>query len=337
MPGRDIILRMRISEIGEFGLIARLKAVNAGTQCPAVLLLGIGDDAAAWTSLPGITLATADCMVEGVHFTLKTTTWFDLGWKAMASSLSDIAAMGGLATFALVTLGLPSETEVEDVVSFYRGMNEIGRQYGVTITGGDTSHSETLFFSLTIIGQAQGHIMERSRAVPGDKIALTGCPGVAAAGWKLLQAHRQNETGAQALVQAFLKPIPRLAEGQFLLEAGVRAAIDISDGLAADLEHICRCSHTGASVRLEDIPLHPSARDLFGKEALELALGGGEDYELLFTAGPEIMAALAKSARGKYTVIGEITDDNPGTAVFMDAAGNEHRGFKGGWQHFANR
>lgn len=327
---------MRISDIGEFGLIARLKEASTGNPDPAGLL-GIGDDAAAWASLPGITLATADCLVEGVHFTLASTSWLDLGWKALASNLSDIAAMGGRAAYALVTLGLPPDTEVEDVVAFYRGMNELARQYGVTVAGGDTSHSDTLFFSLTVIGQAQAHIMERSRAVPGQKIAVTGCLGAAAAGWKLLQAKRQGEAEAQALVKAFLKPTPRLLEGQCLLEAGVRAAIDISDGLEADLTHICQCSRVGASVRLADIPVHPSARALFGSEALEMALGGGEDYELLFTASPATMKALAENARVKYAIIGEVTAENPGTPMFLDADGKENLVFKGGWQHFTNR
>ncbi len=336
-PGHVIIPGMRISDIGEFGLVARLDEVVAGAPRPAGLVLGMGDDAAAWSSLPGITLATADCLVEGVHFTLETTGWFELGWKAMASNLSDIAAMGGRAAYALVTLGLPPQTEVEDVVAFYRGMNELARQHGVTIAGGDTSRSETLFFSLAVIGQAQGRIMERSRAAPGDAIAVTGCPGAAAAGWKLLQAGRQNEAGAQGLVQAFLKPAPRLREGQSLLEAGVRAAIDISDGLAADLEHICRCSSTGAVVKLADIPLHPRARDLFGEDAIGMALGGGEDYELLFTAGQETLAKLVENARVKYTVIGEVTSNHPGSAVFLDTAGKQYRGFERGWQHFASR
>ena len=324
---------MKISEIGEFGLIALLAEINSHAVRPPGLVMGIGDDAAAWKSLPGMTLATTDCMVQGVHFTPSTTGYFALGWKALATNLSDIAAMGGIADYALLNLGLPPDTETEDILSLFRGISSLATERAVFVCGGNTSRSDTFFVNITVLGHATGPIMIRSGANPGDLIAVTGRLGAAAAGWRLLQQKR-HQNGGEPLISAFLKPVPRLEEGQILAGAGITTCIDVSDGLAADLTHLCLAGGVGAEIRLADLPVDPAATTLFGEHATELAINGGEDYELLFTGAKRVMDSLSASKNLSFTAIGEIIQDIPGKIIFRDSTGDEHENQGKGWQHF---
>ncbi len=326
---------MKLSDIGEFGLIQKLKEIAEKDNPSPALVMGIGDDTAAWQSEPGLTLASTDCLIEGVHFTLETTGWYDLGWKSLAVNLSDVAAAGGRARYVLVTLGLPRDIEVENVELLYNGLVELGKAHGVTVAGGDLSTAPCVFINISIIGMSGGEILTRSSARPGDMIALSGCLGAAAAGWKLLQQDPARERNS-ALVQAFLKPQPRLSTGELLLAKGVKAAIDISDGLAADLGHICEQSGVGAVVNINRLPLHPQAVELFGKQqAIEMALTGGEDYELLFCA-PETMVRQVKNASAiPISIIGEITG-NAGEGLKLVKEDSSTLALnRTGWQHFA--
>jgi thiamine-monophosphate kinase len=238
---------MKASQLGEFGLIDRLGKIAAATGADSPsrrhLVVGIGDDAAAWQGESGQVVATADCLVEGVHFDLKTTSWRDLGWKAMAANLSDIAAMGGSPRYALITLCVPAESSAEDIEELYRGMGELANIYGVTIVGGDTSAAPLVFVGITIIGQARAHLLTRDGARPGDYIAVTGYLGASAGGLRMSQDGIPQTEASAALYHAFLRPAPRLEMGELLVAEGARCAIDISDGLLADLGHICRQSN----------------------------------------------------------------------------------------------
>ncbi len=235
-------------------------------------------------------LATTDAMVEGVHFATGTP-WWELGWKALAVNLSDIAAMGGVPGHALVNLSLPGDTEVEDVAQLYRGMAELANQQKVAIVGGNITSAPVVMIAVTVIGRGlKEGLLRRSAAVPGDRIAVTSYLGSAAAGLRMLTGGLKFPPEAAALLKkAHLQPQPRIAEGQVLVKQGVRAAIDISDGLVADLGHVCAASKVGATVRVNAVPVHPLMKEAFGKDALGLALTGGEDYELLFTAGERII------------------------------------------------
>jgi thiamine-monophosphate kinase len=332
---------MRVSELGEFGLIDLLAEMAGEGQNQRVdsqkqLVAGIGDDAAAWRTGAATELATVDSLVQGVHFTLETTSWKALGWKAMAVNLSDIAAMGGDARYALVSLALPGDTEVAGVADLYRGMIELGSQFGVVIAGGDTSGAPIVVINVTIIGSLrdENKILTRSAARPGDRVAVTGYLGAAAAGLEILKQklHLDPEAGA-SLKQAFLKPYPRIAEGQILAGQGVKAAIDISDGLISDLNHICRASRVGARIEVGLVPVHPAVSANFGDRSLELALSGGEDYELLFTAGAGVIDRVTAAASCPVTVIGEVTAGKGITLV--DSEGRPVKPKKTGWQHFA--
>jgi len=326
---------VKVSELGEFGLIDLLAKMAGGGG--ERLLIGIGDDAAAWRGDDSIQLASVDSFVEGVHFTPETTPWQDVGGKALAVNISDIAAMGGIPRYALVALSLPDDTEVEYVAALYNGMLELAKQYGVTIVGGDISRAPLVAISITILGGSPAQkILTRSSAQAGDIVAVTGQLGAAAAGLEILKKKRNLDPETEShLKNAFLRPTPRIAEGLLLVEQGVKTAIDISDGLVADLNQICKASQVGARIEIGRVPVEPAVKTAFGERALELALSGGEDYELLFTAPAEIVAKVKKAASVPVTPIGEITTGKGVTLV--DKAGNPFALKRSGWEHFTNR
>lgn len=321
--------------MGEFGLIDLLAKMASGED--ERLLIGIGDDAAAWQGDDSIQLASVDSFIQGVHFTPETTPWQDVGWKALAVNLSDIAAMGGIPRYALVSLSLSDDTEVEDVAALYTGMLNLAKQYGVTIIGGDISNAPLVSISITILGSSPTkQILTRPTAQPGEMVAVTGRLGAAAAGMELLKSQRRlDPEAATRLKNAFLHPTPRIAEGLLLVEQGVKTAIDISDGLVSDLNQICKASLVGARIEVERVPVEPTVKTAFSERALELALSGGEDYELLFTASAEVIDKVKKAASCPVTAIGEITAGELVTLV--DKQGNPFKLDRAGWEHFSHR
>ncbi|GAH98283.1 unnamed protein product [marine sediment metagenome] len=337
---------MKVSELGEFGLIDLLAKMAYSAQDNQQtswqqLIIGIGDDAAAWYGDTSIQLATVDSFIQDTHFSLGMASWHELGWKALAANLSDIAAMGGMPRYALVSLALPDHTEVEDVTALYKGMIELAQQFDVAIIGGDTSSAPLVAINITILGSTRGqaqHILTRSAAKPGDKVAVTGELGAAAAGVRMLAKKLQFSPGATACFKkAFLHPYPRIAEGQLLVEQGVKTAIDISDGLISDLSHICKASQVGARIEVDRVPIQPEVKAKFMDIFLELALSGGEDYELLFTGSTEVIDKVRKAASCPVTVIGEIVADKTGKIILVDRKGKPFNLGKTGWEHFATR
>ncbi len=328
---------MKVSELGEFGLIDLLAKMVPKPQGKP-LIIGIGDDAAAWQGEASTQLVTVDALIQDVHFSLSTTPWQELGWKALAVNLSDIAAMGGVPEYALVSLALPGHTEVEDVTALYEGMIALSRRFEVAIIGGDTCRAPLVSIAITVLGstsRGDKHLLTRSAARPGDRVAVTGYLGAAAAGLEMLTNQLQFEAEATSqLKDAFLHPLPRIAEGRLLVEMGVKAAIDISDGLISDLNHICKASQVGARVAVDRVPVHPAVRANFGDRALELALSGGEDYELLFTASAEAINKIKEAASCPVTVIGEIVADQVGGVTLVDKKGNPFNLRETGWEHF---
>ena len=326
---------MKVSELGEFGLIERLAKMAAAKD--KRLLVGIGDDAAAWQGDASIQLATVDSFIQDVHFPAGTASWPELGWKALAVNLSDIAAMGGTPRYALVSLALPPDTEVDDVTALYTGMLKLAKQHGVTIIGGDISRAPLVIITVTVLGgNPKKQILTRSSAKAGELVAVTGNLGAAAAGLEMLNKKLKFETKAAARFrQAFFKPTPRLTEGRLLVEQGVKTAIDISDGLLADLGHIAEASKVSARIEAEHVPVEALVKAAFGDKALELALAGGEDYELLFTAKAEVIARIKKAASCPISAIGEITAGQGVTVI--DRQGNPLDIGRAGWEHFTSR
>lgn len=345
---------MKVSELGEFGLI-RLLATSI-SQAGSDLLLGIGDDAAVWKSPPQATMVTTDTLLQGIHFDLQYTTWYELGWKSLAVNLSDIAAMGGVPHYALVTLGLTGDTEVEAVEEMYRGMVGVGEAFGAVVVGGDIVRSPgPLMVSVTLFGhsldaagrragkaRSSAPFMTRSGGRPGDLIAVTGSLGASAAGLAMLKSGVQLEPGVETSLRlAHTKPCPRVKEGQALVRAGVRAAIDVSDGTIGDLAKLCEASRVGARVWLDRLPVRAEVKGSFPDRYEEFALNGGEDYELLFTAPAETLdqarGMVSRATGTPVTVIGELTAANVGTVMLVDAAGGERPVEAGGYDHFGAR
>jgi thiamine-monophosphate kinase len=308
---------VKISDLGEFGLIARLRA-RLGSRFPGVLT-GIGDDTAVLAP-PGdrALLATCDCLVEGIHFLRSSSPPRDIGRKAAAVNLSDIAAMGGEPRWMLVSLGLPPETESGFVEELYEGLAEAALKYGARVVGGNmASLPGRLLVDVFLLGTApeKGALL-RSGARPFDLLFVTGTPGDSAAGLALLRAGGSSRCAERArLVRRHLAPEPRVAEGRRLASLGcVSSAIDISDGLVADLGRLCEESGLGAVIEAERIPLSgecvAASREL-GQDPAGFALFGGEDYELLFTAPPgsekAVREALAADGLEGATVIGAMT------------------------------
>ena len=257
---------MKLKQTGEFGLIDRIK--KKVTRTTEGIRLGIDDDAAAFVPTKGmIMLLTTDIFVEGIHFDTAFATPYQIGWKAMAANLSDIAAMGGIPRTAVVSLCLPDKTDVDWVEEIYEGMEKIIQQFGGYIVGGDTSASlsETVI-NISLTGEVENrHLTTRSGAHVEDVICVSGDLGSSIAGLKVLREKRKTGPKFQEkwshILEKHLLPLPRIHEARILVEeTKVNAMIDISDGLASEIHHICSLSGTGARIYTEEIPIHTQTK-----------------------------------------------------------------------------
>lgn len=302
---------MKIADVGEFGLIHTISSLCSIRQSP--VLLGIGDDAAAITFKADTVLATTDMLIEGIHFDLNYTTFFQLGYKTLAVNVSDIAAMGGQPEYFFLSLGIPPFFETQWIEELYRGINGLATQTKVHVAGGDTCSARSGNFVLSgVLLGSTDKVISRSGARVGDTIYVTNNLGDSAAGLALLQAHgktanfddnsfdKNRYTFFEPLVRRHLMPVPR-----FLIDTTeITAMIDISDGLLQDLGHICDQSGTGAKIYLDKIPISDAlkkASQYLNRDPLDFALSGGEDYELLFTSSASLENCIA---------IGEITKED---------------------------
>lgn len=328
---------MKIEEIGEFGLIGRI-AAQFGGSVPAGWE-GIGDDCAVipWREGESL-LVTTDLLVEGVHFLRDRISARELGAKALAVNLSDVAAMGGRPTATFLSLGLPAgAVGVEWCDAFFEGY----RSFGIPLLGGDTTSSTTgIVINITVLGRAENrHIKRRSTARPGDRIAVTGPLGDSAAGLRVLLNALPPSPDTDELIRRHHRPCPHLAEGEWLgRESDVHALMDVSDGVASDLRHILRASAVGAAIDLPQIPvsalLQRTAAEQ-GWDARELALTGGEDYVLLLTVDPAGAEGVQRRFEAEFGRplhwIGRCTDTGEPEIVYLDANGatcrNDYRGF----------
>ena len=328
---------MLVQDVSEFELIEALsRALPSPTAGPTSgLRIGIGDDAAAWDSPAGTTVLTTDTMVEGVHFDLGWMDWPDLGWKSLAVNLSDIAAMGCAPTYAVVALGLRGDLPVDGVTAIYEGMAEASRRFECAVVGGDVVRSPVLFVTVAMQGSPDRseRILMRTGSEPGEVVAVTGTLGSSAAGLKLLQNGALKDDRYGRLIDAHLRPQPRVAVGRTLSETRVSAAMDISDGLVADLTKLCDASSVGAEIDASSVPVDPALKSAFPDDWLELALGGGEDYELLFTARPEAVERIATEVDVPVTVVGRTVAAAEGVKIF-DASGAPLSVDLTGWDHF---
>ncbi len=312
---------MKLKDIGEFGLIDELKKL-AFTGAETVV--GIGDDAAVLVSPQKgmLTLLTTDMLVEGTHFDLSRSTPYQLGWKAIGCSLSDIAAMGGLPRAAVISIGARGDVGLEFCTELYRGINDLARRFGCGVVGGDTVRSgQALVISVSLVGEVErDKVALRSGARPGDSVWVTGRLGGSLRG-------------------RHLSFVPRIEEARFLVERfPVRAMMDLSDGIGSDLYRMAEASKVGFRIEGERIPISPDAREGADEaSALKGALYDGEDFELLFALHPsckekEFIHEFSSRFTCGVSRIGTIVD--PGRGVTLVGPEGETPLVERGFSHF---
>ncbi len=333
------ILPLTLAEIGERGLlrhIQRRMPVSPGVR------VGPGDDAAA-VEIGPVALVTTDCLVEGVHFTRESSPARLVGRKALSVNLSDVAAMGGIGRYATVSLLLPPDVTVGWVDALYDGLLERAAEAGVAIVGGNLARSrKDVVVDVTLLGDA-GRLLLRSGARPGDRVVVTGTLGAAAEGVRLLQEGARLDEDAQLLatgvwtesssaavlacLRAQLDPRPPFAVARSIAERGLaHAGMDLSDGLSTDLLEMCAHGGLGAVIDASAVPVDPKAAGLArakGGDPIELALHGGEDYQLLLAIAPEEVEEVRELARvfgAEITAVGTFVEGEP-TVSLRDASG----------------
>lgn len=330
---------MRLKDIGEFGFIDRIRSGCLIRK--ASVIKGIGDDCCVFKTSPGlVTLFTTDMLVENVHFIRQAISPYKLGRKSVAVNISDIAAMGGTPREAVVSIAVPETLEVEYLDVLYDGMKAIAGEFDVNLLGGDTTASpEHLVVNIALVGEAvEDEILYRSGARVGDRVFLTGTVGSSAAGLDLILAKRSFEEQGP-LLDAHHDPRPHVKAGRIIGGLKIASAlIDVSDGVAADLGHICRESGVGAIIDESSIPTTPLFRsycDHFRLDSLHLALHVGEDYVLLGTVPEQETDKLAEALRSagcEFFGIGTIVAH---AGISLKGADGSIRTIPpGGWDHF---
>jgi len=327
-----------LQEIGEFGLINRIR--KWVTSSDPALVQGIGDDVAVIDTGFKALLVTTDILIEDIHFDLSWTDSYTLGRKSLAVNLSDIASMGGTAKYFLISLGLPKNLPLSFVSSFYRGLKKEAKRYQVELIGGDTSLSQKIVINICLLGEGRKKdLLFRKGARAGDDLFVSGTLGDAALGLKILREKRKIKE-ARGLVKKHLCPCPRVELGRAIANHHwATAMIDVSDGLLIDTSHLLEESGVGARIWEEMIPLsRPYQRSIraFSKDPLQLALSGGEDYELLFTAPPRMrnrILSLVRANKIPITRIGEILPKEEGFLI-AGKDGKDYSPSRLGFEHF---
>lgn len=322
----------------EFGLIAELAPFLAGAQ--EGIAVGSGDDAAVLELGDRWVCLAVDVVVEDVHFRRDLSTFADVGWKAVAVNCSDLAAMGATPTAAVVGLCRPADLPVGAVEELYAGMNEACGRWGLRLVGGDTVAADALAMSVTVIGEVPpGEAVTRAGASPGEAIVVVGELGAASAALAQVAGGHEPTPG---LLAAHRRPQALVAAGQALARHGATAMIDVSDGLGADLGHVCAASGVSALVRWDALPVAEGVRAAaaqLGVDAVGLACGGGEDFALLATV-PEDAAEAAAAAAGAAdgvaaAVVGVVLPVGDGPEVHLKLSDGTLRALDGmGYDHY---
>ena len=332
--------------MNEFELIARL---TQDLPSYAGVVFGVGDDCAILdTGANALLLATCDSQVEGVHFTFQFSSPEEIGRKALAVNISDIAAMGGEPRYALISLILPFQQSLELLERIYAGLRQEAEQFAIAIVGGNISgagKAEQLVIDITLLGSIErGHALMRSGARVGDTLFVTGSLGDSAAGlYTLLHPDHAYPAEARDHVRSICRvPRPRVHEGRILSQLGpqvVTAMLDISDGLSGDLHHICERSHVGACIEAARLPLSPAMRTIasvVAHDPYDWALHGGEDYELLFSVSPgkegRVIEAVQSATGTPVTAIGTLCPPEEGMKLVWPG-GREEVLVPRSWDH----
>jgi thiamine-monophosphate kinase len=333
-----------LGDIGEFGFIERIAA--KGLTREEGVVCGVGDDCAVLSlDSQRVLLLTSDLMVEDVHFRLKATSPQDLGHKLLAVNLSDVAAMGGDPRDAVVSVAAPADLDVSYLDGIYEGLHACARRFGTNVVGGDTTRSPgPLVLNLALTGEASvDRVCYRSGARVGDLVYVSGTLGDSAAGLELVLGEEAaiGQDEREGLLGRHHRPEPRVGLGKRLSASGaVTAMIDLSDGVASDLRHICEQSRVSATGEEDLVPLSPALQSFCGAtgtDPVTPALSGGEDYELLFTVDPARLDQLDGIAADRdvppHCRIGEITE-GPVDVLLVGRGGRRARLAASGFDHF---
>ena len=332
---------MRLRDVGEVNII---DSIRQRSRYLNDVVIPIGDDAAAVSWKKGwLQLLTTDLLVEGVHFLRERISMKDLGYKSMAVNLSDIAAMGGIPRYALVSLGLPEDLKTSELSEFYNGMYELADAYCVDIVGGDVTTSPIIVINIALTGEVESDlVLRQDQARLGDLVAVTGELGGSAAGLAILfnpQLNLPREIRDRVLA-LHDRPHPRVHQGRVFARSGmVTAAKDISDGLSKEVLTIARSSHQGAVIWTDHIPILDETRQVAARlniDPVNLAINGGEDYELLFTFSPTNLPHLQSIAIQEnisFTILGEIVPEQFGYHI-IDSKGIRQPLKAKGYNHF---
>ena len=327
-------------ELGELAIVDSIRKRFRDFRPRA--LRGIGDDAAVILPSPGSRwLVTTDLLIEGVHFDLKYTPPRDLGGKSLTVNLSDIAAMGGVPRYAFLGLGLPAGLSRNFLNEFFAGWARVARRYETNLVGGDLSRSPAIFIAVTVLGETlPSGFIGRAGARPGDGVFVSGYPGESALGWEFLSRGRRRDPAGRRWIRKHLAPEPRLRLGRELARQKMaHSLMDLSDGLVLDLKRLSKESRVAIEIEADRIKFPAgfaaSARKV-GRDPLQMALTGGEDYELVFTAPPgkwEAVERLARKLKLPLQRIGLVKAGKPGVKV------RGHNGkilplSRGGYEHF---
>jgi thiamine-monophosphate kinase len=329
---------MNTRNTSENELVRRIHAVGTATsRLNSAVRLGIGDDAALFSPQPGYeTILTCDWFLEGTHFLRDKHPADSVGWKCLARAVSDIAAMGGEPRCFLLSLALPETHAGRWLDEFLSGLRRVAQKFKCPLAGGDTTRRDEILMNVTVVGDVRsGRALRRSGARPGDIIYVSGRLGEADLGLRRLRSMRRIAKD-DARLRKHLYPEPRISLGQWLSHYGMATSMmDLSDGLSTDLTRLCAASGVGARLEASRIPSASKALrfGLKNVEALDLALNGGDDYELLFTARPSKTNRIPRAFQGvPLTAIGEIKRDRRLKVIQLDGQETELR--SGGWDPF---
>jgi thiamine-monophosphate kinase len=327
---------MRVSENELVEKIDR--ALGRRRNASRDLRLGIGDDAALFRPRKGYeVILTCDWFLERTHFLRDKHPPDSVGWKCLARAVSDIAAMGGVPRCFLLSLALPASHTGRWLDEFLSGLRRASRRFQCVLAGGDTTQRSEILINVTVVGEVPANrVLLRSGARPGDVVFVSGRLGEADLGLQLLKHGKRPANLTNPLIRKHLYPEPRLALGQWLANSRLATAMmDLSDGLSTDLPRLCAASGVGARLQSASLPLVqlPVGHKERGFDHLQLALHGGDDYELLFTAPKKRMRALPQSFRGlSLTPIGIVTSEKK--IILVEENGREHPLLPGGWDPF---
>ncbi|MHC1741630.1 MAG: thiamine-phosphate kinase [Syntrophobacteraceae bacterium] len=341
---------MRVRDLGEFGVIDRISRLLPSASPDVVV--GIGDDVAVLRcGTSEYLLATCDTQVENIHFRRGWITPYQLGRRVGAVNVSDIAAMGGYPSWGLVSLAFPDDLEVDFLDELYRGLRDQLDEVGCCVVGGNISrHPVDVIVDFTLLGRVEpDHLVLRKGGRPGDLVLVTGSLGDSRAGLELLSHPEVLVSGPcrEEVLARHRTPQPRWKAGRVLGMSGrAHAMADVSDGLLADVRHLCRASGVTARIRAAAVPVGAGCLQVaaaFGVDPMRWALSGGEDYELLFFAAPRdaerLLQLLREEADTACTIIGEILEGRPEVEVILPdgevRSGGSSDGF--GWDHFGRR